>query len=587
MGSTDLTKDVFTYFWYFSIVFMIHHSLHSPLISKARGRPKVPISWRAGCMNMQAVKFYSVGDGCQANPTSSGGEGVVADSRTTDFLRPTPWIGIVGYCSVQVNDKSEEISLFETRFWFQSILLDNGAHRNHTECLAAVCIYEPCLRSFAMVKKSGRWFMAAMATLLMVCLGTVYAWSYFQTPIMKAYGWNNTQVSLIFSFAILFLGVSAAFGGVWLPRIGPRKMAAAGSVLFGLGYALAGLALSIKSLPLLYIGYGVIGGTGLGLGYVTPVATIAKWFPDKKGLATGMVIMGFGFGSLVMSKILAPTLLNWTGGNLVAVFLALAVFFFVVTLAASLSFKNPPAGWSPAGIDKKAAKAPAQASKSPAEAFKEARSEIFSVRFLLVWIMFFCNITAGIAIVAFQSPLFQDLWHKTDPSLVPEVLAGFGATLIAVTSLFNGFGRFFWGAVSDKAGRIKTFRILLGSELVVFVALILSGSPWVFAVLLCWVLLCYGGGFGTMPATISELFGQGKMTVIYGVVLTAWAAGGVVGPQITAFLKDKVPEKASTLSLIVGACFVAAGFLVSLLIKPAAAPAAKPAAAKPAKPSRG
>ena len=437
----------------------------------------------------------------------------------------------------------------------------------------------------AETKKSGRWFMAAMATLLMVCLGTVYAWSYFQTPIMKAYGWNNTQVSLIFSFAILFLGISAAFGGVWLPKIGPRKMAMAGSILFGLGYAVAGLALSIRSLPLLYIGYGVIGGTGLGLGYVTPVTTIAKWFPDKKGLATGMVIMGFGFGALVMTKILAPILMAWSGNNLVAVFLALACLFFVLTFLASLCLKNPPAGWS---LDKspvkgtKAAKAKAvtQAPKSPAEAFKEAKGDIFSLRFLLVWIMFFCNISAGIAIVGFQSPLFQDLWHKTDPALSLEVLAGFGATLIAITSLFNGVGRFFWGTVSDRAGRVKTFRILLGSELIIFIALILSGSPWLFAVLLCWVLLCYGGGFGTMPATISELFGQSKMTVIYGVVLTAWAAGGVVGPQITAFLKDKVPEKASTLSLIVGACFVGAGFLVSLLIRPAAATSAKASTAK-------
>ena len=418
--------------------------------------------------------------------------------------------------------------------------------------------------------RNNRWFMAVMATLLMVCLGTVYAWSYFQTPIMKAYGWNNTQVSLIFSFAILFLGISAAIGGVWLPRIGPRKMAAAGSVLFGLGYVLAAAALSLKSLPLLYIGYGVIGGTGLGLGYVTPVTTIAKWFPDRKGLATGMVIMGFGFGSLVMSKILAPTLLGWTGGNLVTVFLALGAFFFVLTLVASLTFRNPPTGWSPTGIDRKVAAAPAKAAKSPGEAFREAKGEILSVRFLLVWVMFFCNITAGIAIVAFQSPLFQDLWHKTDPGLAAEILAGFGATLIAVTSLFNGFGRFFWGAVSDRTGRITTFRILLGSELVVFAALILTGNPWIFAVLLCWILLCYGGGFGTMPATISELFGQTRMTVIYGVVLTAWAAGGVVGPQITAFLKDKVPERASTLSLIVGACFVAVGFLVSLMIKPVA-----------------
>jgi len=432
-------------------------------------------------------------------------------------------------------------------------------------------------------KGSGRWYMAAMATLLMVCLGTVYAWSYFQTPIMKEFGWNNTQVSLIFSFAIFFLGVSAAIGGVWLPKIGPRKMALAGSVLFSLGYAIASFALSLKSLPLLYIGYGVIGGTGLGLGYVTPVATISKWFPDKKGLATGMVIMGFGLGALVMSKILAPTLLGWTGGNLVTVFLALACLFFVLTMLSSLALKNPPAGWSPtAKKGPKQAAASSAPPMSPGEAYRNASGDIFSKKFAFVWIMFFCNITAGIAIVGFQSPMFQDLWKKTNSALTPEALAALGATLIAITSLFNGFGRFFWGAVSDRVGRIKTFRIMLGSELVIFAVLILTGNPWIFAILLCWILMCYGGGFGTMPATISELFGQGKMTVMYGVVLTAWACGGVVGPQITAFIKDKMPGNASTLSFIVGAAFVAVGFIVSLLIPSAGgtAKATSPSASK-------
>jgi len=404
-------------------------------------------------------------------------------------------------------------------------------------------------------KSGGRWFMAAMATVLMACLGTVYAWSFFQTPIMKSYGWNNAQVSLTFSLAIFFLGASAAVGGVWLPKIGPRKMAIAGSVLFSLGYVIAGLALSVKSLAFLYIGYGVIGGMGLGMGYVTPVATIAKWFPDKKGLATGMVIMGFGLGALLMSKVLAPSLIAWSGGNLVPVFYAFGGLFFVLTLIAALTLRNPPA----------AANAPKPL--SPAEAFRDARKEIFSLKFFLVWVMFFCNITAGIAIVGFQSPMFQDLWRKTSPGLSPETLASYGATLIAITSLFNGFGRFFWGAVSDRKGRIPTFRIILGSQLAIFVILVLTGNPWIFALLLCWVLLCYGGGFGTMPATISEIFGAGRMTVMYGAVLTAWAAGGIVGPQITALIKDTMPERASTLSFTVGAVFVAVGFGVSLLIK--------------------
>jgi len=398
-----------------------------------------------------------------------------------------------------------------------------------------------------------RWIMVAMATVLMLCLGTVYAWSFFQTPIMEKYGWNNAQVSLTFSLAIFFLGCSAAVGGIFLPKLGPRPLALSGSILFSLGYVLAGVALSLRSLPLLYIGYGVIGGTGLGLGYVTPVATIAKWFPDKKGLATGIVVMGFGFGALAMSKVLAPSLLAWTGGDLVKVFYYLALLFAVLTIASSLGLANPP---------QTGTASPAQ----PAEAFKDAKPYLASKNFILVWIMFFCNITAGIAVVGFQSPMFQDLLKKTDSGLSGAALAAMGATLIGITSLFNGFGRFLWGAVSDRAGRIKTFRIMLGSQLAVFAVLALTGNPWIFAILLCWILLCYGGGFGTMPATISELFGPGRMTVIYGVVLTAWAAGGVVGPQITAFIKDSFPDRASSLSFIVGAIFVALGFLISLFI---------------------
>jgi len=402
-------------------------------------------------------------------------------------------------------------------------------------------------------KGMNRWFMVAMATILMVCLGTVYAWSYFQTPIMESYGWNNSQVSLTFSLAIFFLGLSAAVGGVFLPKLGPRTLALSGSILFSVGYAISGIALSIPSLPLLYLGYGVIGGTGLGLGYVTPVATIVKWFPDKKGLATGIVVMGFGFGALMMSKILAPSLMAWTNGNLVSVFLWLAVVFAVLTIIASLSLANP-------------VQSNAEAPLNPAQAFQDAKPALVSGRFILVWIMFFCNITAGIAVVGFQSPMFQELLKSNNAALSPAVLASMGATLIAITSLFNGFGRFLWGAVSDRAGRIKTYRIMLGSQLVVFVLLAITGNPWIFTVLVCWILLCYGGGFGTMPATISELFGAERMTVVYGVVLTAWAAGGVVGPQITAFLKDKMPERASSLSFVVGAVFVALGFVASLFI---------------------
>jgi OFA family oxalate/formate antiporter-like MFS transporter len=398
----------------------------------------------------------------------------------------------------------------------------------------------------------------------MLCLGTVYAWSFFQDLLVRQYhdlyGWSNIQVAWVFSLAIFFLGVTAAWGGTQLPKIGPRRMAMLGGLLFGAGYLVAAAALQVRSLALLYVGYGVLGGIGLGLGYVTPVATVSKWFPDRKGLATGMVIMGFGLGALLMSKVLAPLLLGLTGG-LVSTFLLLGAVFLVFTVGPAAFMRNPAKGWLPAGFSPAAA-----ASRGPAASSLTPRGAVFSGRFALLWLVFFCNITAGIAIISFQSPLLQTLWKKADPSLSAALIAGFGATLIAVSSLFNGAGRFFWGAVSDRIGRVQTFRIMLGTEIVVFVLLMLTGSPWLFGMLVCWVLLCYGGGFGTMPAFVSDTFGQQIMAPVYGAVLTAWSAAGIVGPQIVAILKDTVPDRASLLSFLIGACFLAIGFVLSLIM---------------------
>ncbi|MGB4255589.1 MAG: OFA family MFS transporter, partial [Rectinema sp.] len=368
-------------------------------------------------------------------------------------------------------------------------------------------------------KMTYRWDMVFAGSMLMLCFGTVYAWSYFQVPLMQTFGWNNAQVSLVFSLAIFFLGMAAAVGGVILPNAGPRKIAIIGSALFSLGYLLAALALSLKSLALLYIGYSVIGGTGLGLGYVTPVATVSKWFPEKKGLATGMVIMGFGFGALFMSKIIAPIFLRLYAGNLVNSFLTFAFLFAAITIPASLAMKDPPENML--GQQKQS-----KAKTDISTALKQASKDIFSKRFLVVWMILFCNISAGISIIGFQSPMFQELILNRKPSSTAEALASMGATLIAVTSIFNGVGRLLWGAFSDKFGRMKAYRFLLGSEMLIFLLLIFTRSPWVFAICACWILFCYGGGFGMMPATISELFGPQKMTIMYGAVLTAWSLGG-------------------------------------------------------------
>lgn len=408
-----------------------------------------------------------------------------------------------------------------------------------------------------------RWGIAWAGTALQLCLGTVYAWSFFQKPLVEWQGWTNTQVAWVFSLAICFLGLAAAWGGMNLAKFGPRRLAMAGGLCFGGGNLVAALALHLQSLPLLYAGYGVMGGIGLGLGYVTPVATAAKWFPDKKGLVTGLVIMGFGFGALLMSKVLAPALLAAAHGNMVVVFAALGVFFMVTATACGAVLRNPPAGYVPAGY------VPAGGSASAAvagDADIPVGQCLRSRQFLSMWGVFFCNIVAGIAIIGFQSPLLQDLLRVARPGMAVAALAAAGGTLIAASSLFNGLGRFFWGGLSDRIGRATTFRIMLATQVVAFLVLSKVGNPWLFAVLVCYVLLCYGGGFGTMPSFVLDVFGAGRMPVVYGTILTAWSAAGIVGPQLVAWLKDHHAQRAGELAFLVGAGFLTLGLLVSLTV---------------------
>ncbi len=399
-----------------------------------------------------------------------------------------------------------------------------------------------------MPAKSNRWLIASMGTLLQLCLGSVYAWSYFQNPLVKTYCWSHTQVAWAFSCAIGFLGVAAAVGGVLLPKFGPRKLAVTGSLLHGTGYLLAALALNLKSLPLLWLGYGVAGGIGLGLSYVTPVATAAKWFPDKKGLVTGMVVMGFGFGALLMSKVIAPALDSAFPNQLPKVFAGIGLVVGVTGMVAAGFLRNPPATAASTTGD------------------ENAGPHLASRQFILMWLVFFCNIVAGIAIIGFQSPLMQDLWKKVNPSLSPATLAAYGATLIAVSSVFNGLGRFLWGGASDRLGQLTTFRIMLATQVVAFVVLMKVGNPWLFGALICYVLLCYGGGFGVMPSFVLNTFGLRLMPVLYGCILTAWSAAGIVGPQGVAWLKDRHGAQAAEYAFGLGAALLALGFLLSLLM---------------------
>ncbi len=406
-----------------------------------------------------------------------------------------------------------------------------------------------------------RTVIALLCTTLQLCFGTVYAWSFFQTMLVRQVGWTFSETAWAFSITIFSLGVSAAWAGQMLPRLGPRKLAVIGSVLFSCGYVIAAGALRLDMLPLFYLGYGVIGGAGIGLGYVTPVATVAKWFPDHKGLATGIVVMGFGVGAFLLSKGLAPLLVVRTGEDLAQVFLWLGIIFACVLIPCSLLLSDPPAPATPqtAGAGLPGAEAPPDESTA-------VKAYLGSQQFVFMWIVFFFNIAAGITVISFQSELLQEVWGLSDPSLEPATLAEYGATLIAISSLCNGVGRLFWGLLSDRIGRVKVFRILLASQMVVFGFLMTETDPWIFSVLVCYVLLCFGGGFATMPPFVLDVFGSKKMSSIYGAVLTAWAAAGLVGPVYLGYLKDVYPDRAVMYCFLVGILMLGGGYLFSYLL---------------------
>jgi OFA family oxalate/formate antiporter-like MFS transporter len=408
-----------------------------------------------------------------------------------------------------------------------------------------------------------RWIIAIMGTLLQIALGTVYSWSYFQKPIVTMFHWSNSQTAWAFSVAICSLGIAAAWGGLNLKKYGPKKLAMIGGGLYGIGFILSSYALTLKSLPLFILTFGVIGGIGLGLGYVTPVATALKWFPDKKGFVSGMVVMGFGLGALFMSKLIAPTLMAMTQNNIIQVFFFTGIVLFIVAVFAASFLKNPPENYYKYFNSGKT-----QGAKNnvTGETHIELTGELKG-QFVLMWLIFFFNITAGIIFIGFQSPMIQELVRKSYMISDGAKLAAIGATLIAVSSIFNGVGRFFWGSLSDKLGRIQTFRLILGTQILIFALLLITSSPWVFGALVCYVLLCYGGGFGSMPSFVSDVFGEKNTPKVYGAMLTAWSIGGIAGPQIAANIKDLYPAHAATYTFTVAMILLIIGLLLSFRIK--------------------
>jgi MFS transporter, OFA family, oxalate/formate antiporter len=401
-------------------------------------------------------------------------------------------------------------------------------------------------------KNPTRWPIAVAGCVMQVALGAVYAWSVFRIPLTKAHGWTVSQVTLTFELAILMLGFASFAGGLWMKRVGPRTVAVTAGVCYGLGVMLAGHV--GDNLVLLYLSYGVLGGIGLGLGYIVPLATLIKWYPDKRGMIAGIAVAGFGAGALITAP-LAEHLIAQFGVS--RTFTILGLIYLLAVAGAGLLMRDPPEDYRPAGWQPQASHA-GQQSGTP-HTLKEA---LHSWQWYGLWGILFLNSVAGISIISQASPMAQEL---TGASAVAA------AGLVGIISIGNGAGRLLWAWFSDFAGRRRVFLMMFVTQAIVFGVLSRVHSFGVLAFLAFLVLLCYGGGFGTMPAFAADFFGAQNVGPIYGLMLTAWGAAGVVGPSLIAWVRQTSGNYADALELIAGIMLVSV--VLPFIISPPKPPA--------------
>jgi OFA family oxalate/formate antiporter-like MFS transporter len=384
----------------------------------------------------------------------------------------------------------------------------------------------------------------------MTLLGTVYAWSVFVNPIMAAHGWSKDSVAVVFMIIIGMIGLSAAFGGMLVDRKGPKFAAALGVTMYAIGVLLGGVALKVGNLWLLYIGYGVIGGMGNGLAYVVPIATLIRWFPDKRGLITGLSVMGFGMGAFFIGKIV-PGLINNMGVS--NAFFILGAVYLVGNGLAVIVLRDPPPRWLPDGFT------PSGKTVSAADSFRwnEARK---TPQWYMIWLMLFLNVTAGMGLLSKLSPMAQEVIKVAQGVTDPKQLAILGGGVLAAASIFNGLGRLFWAAVSDNIGRKNVFLTMFASQAMLYFYLPKVDNVLVFTIIACYLLACLGGGFAVMPAFAADSFGPAYIGKVYGFVLTAWGAAGVIGGFVFAkFNKEQSLYTAATLLIL--------GFVIAFMFK--------------------
>ncbi|SEL87088.1 Nitrate/nitrite transporter NarK [Pseudoxanthomonas sp. GM95] len=454
-----------------------------------------------------------------------------------------------------------------------------------------------------------RWLVPPAALAIHLCIGMAYGFSVFWLPLSKAIGvtapvacpaemsalaqlftttcdWQVKMLGWMYTLFFVLLGCSAALWGGWLEKAGPRKAGVVAAVCWGGGLLISSVGVYMHQLWLMWLGSGVIGGVGLGLGYISPVSTLIKWFPDRRGMATGMAIMGFGGGAMIGSPLADLLMKHFADATSVGVwqtFVVMGLIYFVAMLCGALGYRVPPAGWQPANWTPPAASANAMITTAQVHLHQAWRTP----QFWLIWAVLCLNVTAGIGVIGMASPMLQEVFggrligvdagfRELDEAQLKS-LATIAAAFTGLLSLFNIAGRFVWASLSDKIGRKVTYAVFFVLGMVLYAAaphLGATGSVALFVLGFGIILSMYGGGFATVPAYLADMFGTRMVGAIHGRLLTAWAAAGIFGPLIVNYLRDwqlgrgLPPARVYDQTMYILAGLLLLGFLCNLAIRP-------------------
>jgi MFS family permease len=421
-----------------------------------------------------------------------------------------------------------------------------------------------------------RWLIPPAALATHLCIGQVYALSVFNLPLTKQIGithstpgdWKLTDLGWIFTIAIFVLGAAAALFGKWVQAEGPRKSGFVAATCWGAGFLVGALGIYTHQLWLVCLGYGVLGGCGLGIGYITPVSTLIAWFPDRRGMATGMAIMGFGGGALIASPLSDALMKHFASASSTGVaetWLVLGAGYFVMMTAGALGYRLPAPGWKPEGWVE-----PVKVRPLVTRENVTPQAAVRTPQFWLLWVVLCFNVTAGIGVLGQASAMIQEVFKG---EITPSAAAGF----VGLLSLFNMGGRFLWASLSDRIGRKATYACFftLGTALYALVSFAGgSGGVAFFVVCFCAILTMYGGGLATIPANLADAFGPKYVSAVHGRLLTAWSAAGVFGPVLVNYIRqyqidNGVPKyEAYSVTLYIMAGLLAVAFFANMAIKP-------------------